>query len=376
MRTIATTHVGSLPRSPTLLGMMLDRARGKPFDAAAIAEQLRADVMAIVRRQAELGIDIVSDGELSKPSYATYVTERLTGFGGHHRGYSPQDLRDYPGFATALVEQRRIQPPAGGLCCQGPIAVKDTAALQADLRNFRDAIAAARPTGAFMNAASPGVIAVWQHNEHYATEDDYLTAIAEAMRAEYEAIVDAGFALQLDCPDLAMARHMNYSRLDDAEFVRLVERNIAVLNHAVRNIPAERLRMHVCWGNYEGPHHRDIPLAAILPAVLAAKPAYLLIEAANPRHGHEWALFESVTLPAGKIVVPGVVDSTTNFIEHPELVAQRIARYVQLVGADRVVAATDCGFSTFNDYTTVHPDIVWRKLESLVAGARLASARL
>jgi len=369
MPSIATTHVGSLPRTPQLLAAMAARA-------PTIDELVRRDVAAVVRKQAELGIDVVSDGELSKPGYATYITERLTGFGGHHRGYSPQDLRDYPEFARNLVETRRIQKPSGGVCCQGAVTVKSTAALEQDLRNFRDAVAAARPHAAFMNAASPGVIAVWQHNEYYKTEDEYLGAVADAMRAEYEAIVEAGFVLQIDCPDLAMARHMNYSKLADDAFVQLVERNVAVLNHAVRNIAADKLRMHVCWGNYEGPHHHDIPLHAILGAVLKAKPRYLLVEAANPRHGHEWAVFESTAVPADKVLVPGVVDSTTNFIEHPELVAQRIARYANIVGAERVMAGTDCGFSTWNDYTTVHPDIVWKKLESLVEGARLASQRL
>jgi 5-methyltetrahydropteroyltriglutamate--homocysteine methyltransferase len=370
---IATTHVGSLPRSAALLAMMVERGKGGAFDPAAFAAQVRQDVEAVVRRQVDAGIDVVSDGELGKAGYATYITERLTGFGGHHRGYSPQDLRDFPAFAKNLVETRRIARPDGGVCCTGPVAVKDTAALREDLRNLRDAVAAARPAGAFMNAASPGVIAVWQHNEYYPDEDAYLEAVAEAMRPEYEAIVDAGFLLQLDCPDLAMARHMNYSKLDDAAFVRLARRNVEVLNHAVRNIPAEKLRMHVCWGNYEGPHHHDIPLRSIAAAVLAAKPRYLLIEAANPRHGHEWAVFETVTLPAQKVLVPGVVDSTTNFIEHPELVAQRLRRYIDLVGPERVVAGTDCGFSTWHDYTTVHADIVWKKLASLVEGARLAS---
>ena len=372
MPSIATTHVGSLPRTPQLLAAMAAHAPD-------VDSLIRRDVAAIVRKQVELGIDVVSDGELSKPGYATYITERLTGFSGHHRGYSPQDLRDYPDFARNLVETRRIQKPSGGVCCQGPVAVKSTAALETDLRNFRDALqvlGAEKPRSAFMNAASPGVIAVWQHNEFYKTDDEYLAAVAEAMRAEYEAIVEAGFQLQIDCPDLAMARHMNYSKLDDAAFVKLVERNVAVLNHAVRNIAADKLRMHVCWGNYEGPHHHDIPLQAILPAVLQAKPRYLLLEAANPRHGHEWAIFESATLPAGKVLVPGVVDSTTNFIEHPELVAQRIERYAKVVGADQLMAGTDCGFSTWNDYTTVHPDIVWKKLESLTEGARLASQRL
>ena len=374
-RVIATTHVGSLPRSAALLGIMVDRVRGRSYDQKAFAEQLRQDVVTAVRRQAEVGIDAVSDGELSKPGYATYITERLTGFGGHHRGYSPQDLREYPELARILVETRRLARADGGPCCQGPVTVKDTAGLRTDLENLRHAVAAARPRQAFMNAASPGVIAIWQHNEFYASDDEYLEAVAEAMRPEYEAIVDAGFLLQLDCPDLAMARHLNYSKLDDAAFLRIAARNVEVLNHAVRNIPAEKLRMHVCWGNYEGPHHHDIPLAVILPVVLAAKPAHLLVEAANPRHAHEWSVFGSVPLPPDKILVPGVVDSTTNFIEHPEVVAQRLARYIDVVGPDRVMAGTDCGFSTWHDYTTVHPDIVWKKLESLVEGARLAAAR-
>ncbi len=371
---IATTHVGSLPRSSSLLNLMVARASGRDYDPAALAAQLRDDVAAVVKRQVDAGIDIVSDGELSKPGYATYVAERLTGFGGQHRSYAPQDLREFPEFAKILVETRRIAPASGNLCCQGPVGVKNTTALQEDLANVKAAIAAARPRRAFMNGASPGVIAVWQPNEYYKTDDEYLSAVAEAMRPEYEAIVEAGYDLQLDCPDLAMGRHMNFAKLDDAAFVRIAERNVEVLNHAVRNIPADKLRMHVCWGNYEGPHHRDIPLATILPTVLKAKPSHLLVEAANPRHGHEWAVFSSTKLPADKIIVPGVVDSTTNFIEHPELVAQRLRRYIDLVGRERVVAGTDCGFSTWNDYTTVHPELVWKKLESLVAGARLASA--
>ncbi len=366
-----TTHVGSLPRSQRLLAVMRDRAAGKPYDAKALEQMLREDVQAIVKRQVELGIDVVSDGELSKPSYATYITERLSGFGGHHRGWSPQDLRDYPEYARQLVETRRISPLSGGMCCTGPVTPKDDAPLKEDIANFRSAITSAKPGGAFMNAASPGVIGVFQKNEHYPTEDAYVEAVAEAMRPEYEAIVSAGFLLQIDCPDLAMARHMSFTKLEDGEFVRVAQRAVAALNHALRNVPAEKTRMHVCWGNYEGPHHRDIPLRTIVDTVLAAKPRYLLLEGANPRHAHEWTIWKDVRLPEDKVLVPGVIDSTSNFIEHPELVAQRLTRYVEVVGAHRVMAGTDCGFSTFGEYPTVHPDIVWRKLESLVLGARL-----
>jgi 5-methyltetrahydropteroyltriglutamate--homocysteine methyltransferase len=370
---IRTTHVGSLPRSERLLALMRARLEGEPVDQTLLANVLCEDVREVVKKQVAIGIDVVSDGELSKPSYATYVTERLTGFGGQYRGPAPQDLRDYKEFARAMVEMRRIAPLGTGSCCKGPVAVKDTAALEADLQNLKDAVRLEKPHGAFMNAASPGVIGVFQKNEFYATEDEYLAAVAEAMRAEYEAIVAAGFVLQIDSPDLAMSRHTTFADLDDEAFVRIVERNVAVLNTALRNVAAERLRMHVCWGNYEGPHHRDIPLARIVRAVLKAKPRVLLLEGANPRHEHEWKVFTEVGLPDDKILAPGVVDSTTNYIEHPEVVAQRLLRYVDVVGHERVMAGTDCGFSTISQYPTVHPDIVWKKLESLVAGAAIAS---
>ncbi len=371
--TILTTHVGSLPRPEGLLALLRDRAEGRTFDAEALARRLHEDVSDIVRKQKALGIDVVSDGELSKPSYATYINERLTGFGGRHKGYTPQDLRDFKDYGRHMVETQQIIPSAGGTCCIGPVAVKDTRALEVDLHNFRDAVESVKPAGAFMNAASPGVIGVFQKNEFYLTDDAYIEAVAEAMRPEYEAIVNAGFILQIDAPDLAMGRHMAFATLDDERFLPICERNVAAINHAVRNIPAEKMRMHICWGNYEGPHHRDIPLRKIAVIVLKAKPAYLLLEGANPRHEHEWAVFEEIKLADDKVLVPGVIDSTSNYIEHPELVAQRLLRYTRAVGRERVMAGTDCGFSTFSGYPNVHPDIVWKKFESLVEGARLAS---
>jgi 5-methyltetrahydropteroyltriglutamate--homocysteine methyltransferase len=371
-----TTHVGSLPRTPPLLELVRDRAAGKSYDREALRRLLREEVQAIVKKQVDIGIDIVSDGELSKPSYATYVTDRLTGFSGHHRGWSPQDLRDHPDFARRLVESRRMSPLTGGLCCTGPVAVKDTAGLEEDVANLRSATKETPPKGVFMSAASAGVIGVFQKNEYYPTEDAYVEAVSEAMRPEYEAIVAAGFTLQIDCPDLAMARHMPFASLDDDAFVRLADRNITMLNHALRNIPAEKMRMHVCWGNYEGPHHRDIPFEKIVHTVLRAKPKYLLIEGANPRHAHEWAIWQKLPFPADKVLVPGVIDTTTNFVEHPELVAQRLLRYAELIGAERVMAGADCGFSSIGEYPTIWPDFVWKKLEAMVEGARIATRRL
>jgi 5-methyltetrahydropteroyltriglutamate--homocysteine methyltransferase len=333
-------------------------------------------VRAVVERQVSTGIDIVSDGEFSKPSYATYVAERLTGFSGEFSGHAAQDLRDYRAFARHLVDIGGVVPTAGGACCRGPVQPRETTLLDTDLQNLRTAADAARPAGTFMNAASPGVVSVFQKNEHYPSEEAYIEAVAEALRPEYEAIVAAGFLLQIDSPDLAMGRHLAFAELDDDTFITIARRNITALNEALRNIPADRVRMHLCWGNYPGPHHRDIPLEKIIAAVLTAKPKYLLLEGANPRHEHEWQVFESIELPNDKILVPGVIDSTSNYIEHPEVVAQRICRYADVVGRERVMAGSDCGFSTFSGYPTVYPDIVWAKLESLVEGTRRASTRL
>lgn len=373
---ILTTHVGSLPRPESLLSIMHDQAEGRPYDPAALDAELARAVKEVVQRQVDLGIDLVSDGEFSKPSYATYVSDRLTGFGGTGKIMTPADLKEFREFAAHLVKIGGIVPRGVGSCCQGPVSVKDTTALETDLKIMKDAVAAAKPVGAFLNAASPGIVAIFQKNEFYATEDEYIEAVAEAMRVEYEAIVAAGFQLQIDSPDLAMGCHFAFAGEPDEVFLKVVERNVAALNHALRNIPADMVRMHLCWGNYEGPHNHDIPLDKIVSRVLQAKPKYLLLEGANPRHAHEFAVFETTKLPEDKVLVPGVIDSTSNFIEHPDVVADRILRYAGVVGRERVMAGSDCGFSTFSGYPTVFPDIAWRKLESMVEGAKRASAKL
>jgi 5-methyltetrahydropteroyltriglutamate--homocysteine methyltransferase len=355
---------------------MHDRAEGRPYDAAALEKELSRAVTDVVRRQVELGIDVVSDGEFSKPSYATYVSERLTGFGGKGKVDTPADLKEFREYSAHLVKIGGIVPKGWGSCCQGPITVKDNTGLETDLRNMKAAVQAAKPVGAFLNAASPGVVSVFQKNEYYPNEDAYIEAVAEGMRSEYEAIVNAGFLLQIDSPDLAMGRHFSFAKEPDEVFIKAVDRNVAALNHALRNIPAEKIRMHLCWGNYEGPHNHDIPLEKIASHVLRAKPRYLLLEGANPRHNHEWAVFKTVKLPEGKVLVPGVIDSTSNYIEHPDGVADRLLRYASVVGGDRVMAGSDCGYSTFSGFPSVFPDIAWRKLESMVEGAKRASAKL
>ncbi len=373
---ILTTHVGSLPRSAPLIELLEAHEHDPAANSNALQTRLRDDVADVVARQVALGVDLVSDGELSKTSYATYITDRLSGFGGASRGRAAQDLKDYPDYAQHLIEIGGTLPQVGQVCCIGPVAPKSTAELEADLANFRAAVDKVRPKGAFMNAASPGVVSVFQKNEFYPDEDSYIEAVAEALRPEYEAIIEAGFLLQVDAPDLAMGRHLAFARLSDEEFLGVVDRNVAAINHATRNIPAEKLRVHLCWGNYEGPHHHDIPLSRILDGVLKVNTGCLLLEGANPRHEHEWAVFEGVKLPEGLVLAPGVIDSTSNYIEHPELVAQRIERYASVVGRDRVCAGADCGFSTFRGLPNVWPSIAWKKLESLVAGAEIASRRL
>jgi 5-methyltetrahydropteroyltriglutamate--homocysteine methyltransferase len=373
---ILTTHVGSLPRPQALLSLMRDKATGQTYDAAALDRTLRESVRDIVTKQAEVGIDLVSDGEFSKPSYATYVSDRLTGFGGKGALNAAADLLDYRSYAAHLVKIGGVIPSGYGSCCQGPVAVKDTSGLETDLANLRAAVDASKPLGAFMNAASPGVVAIFQKNEYYPDDKSYIEAVAEALQGEYEAIVAAGFFLQVDSPDLAMGRHLAFADLSDEEFLKVVDRNVEALNHALRNIPSDRLRMHLCWGNYPGPHHRDIPLAQIAERVLRARPRYILLEGANPRHAHEWRVFETIRLPDDKVLVPGVIDSTSNYVEHPELVAERLLRYTDVVGRDRVMAGSDCGYSTFMEVPTVWPDIVWAKMASMVEGARIASAKL
>ena len=372
---ILTTHVGSLPRSQAVTDVLFAREREETRDVARDDAVIAAAVAEVVRRQVEVGIDIVSDGEMSKISYATYIARRLDGFGGDTPREPGQDLVEFPGLLRKLAERgatAKYRRPR----CIGAVTVKDRKPLEIDIGNLKAAAAAARPTGMFMNAASPGVIALFQPNDYYRTQDTYLEALAAALQNEYESIVAAGIILQIDAPDLAMGRHTMYRDRSLEEFETLAARHIEVLNYALRNVPAERVRMHVCWGNYEGPHHHDIAMARLLPIVLKAKPQALLFEAANPRHAHEWAVFKSAAIPEDKILIPGMLTTTTNYIEHPELVAERLQRFAHIVGRERVMAGTDCGFGTFAGFGPVEPDIAYLKLESLVEGARIASRRL
>jgi 5-methyltetrahydropteroyltriglutamate--homocysteine methyltransferase len=372
---ILTTHTGSLPRPADLIRMMFAREEGVPVDGPALAAHVRTAVAEVVRKQANAGITVVNDGELSKPSYATYIKDRLSGFGGTSQALQYRDLVDFPEMAKRVFGdpgRSRRKTPA----CTGPIGLRDPAAAQVDVDNLKAALRSVDAKDVFMSAASPGVISLFFRNEHYASHEAYLFAIADAMRHEYETVARAGFILQLDCPDLAMGRHIQFADLPLEEFRKMARLHLAALDHAVANIPPEQLRIHLCWGNYEGPHHYDVPLADILDLVFAARPEGVSFEAANPRHGHEWRVFERVKLPPDKIIIPGVLDSTTNFIEHPELVAERIGRYARLVGRENVIAGTDCGFGTWVGQAAVDPDIVWAKLASLAEGARLASREL
>ncbi|HYB43087.1 MAG TPA: cobalamin-independent methionine synthase II family protein [Candidatus Methylomirabilis sp.] len=367
-----TTHTGSLPRPPDLIRMMFAREEGVPVDAAALATRIRSAVAEVVAKQIEAGIAVVGDGELSKPSYATYVKDRLNGFGGDSHPLQYRDLVDFPEMARRVFGdpgRSRRRTPA----CTGPVSLRDGKAAEADAANLRAAVGPRAPEEAFMSAASPGVISLFFRDDHYKNHEAYLFAIAEAMRPEYETVAGAGFVLQVDCPDLAMGRHIQFAGLGLEEFRAMARLHVAALDHALANIPSDRLRLHLCWGNYEGPHHYDVALRDIIDVVLAARPQAISFEAANPRHAHEWKIFEQVKLPPGKIIIPGVLDSTTNFIEHPELVAERIGRYARLVGRENVIAGTDCGFGTWVGQAAVDPDIVWAKLASLAEGARLAS---
>jgi 5-methyltetrahydropteroyltriglutamate--homocysteine methyltransferase len=372
---ILTTHVGSLPRSQAVTDVLFARERGDVADPKAAAATITRAVADVVRRQVEAGVDIVSDGEMSKISYATYIADRFTGFGGDTPREPGQDLVEFPGLLKKLAERgstAKYRRPR----CIGEIAVKDTGPLKSDLENFRQAIERAKPVEGFLNAASPGVIALFQPNDYYPTADAYLEAVAEALRSEYEAIVGAGFLLQIDAPDLGMGRHTMYRNASVDEYLKRAAIHIEVLNHALRNVPAARLRLHMCWGNYEGPHHHDVPMDKLLPVVIKAKPQALLFEAANPRHAHEWAVFREIKVPEDKVLVPGVLSSTTNYVEHPLLVAERICRFADIVGRERVIAGSDCGFSTFAGFGPVEPDIVYMKLAAMAEGARIASQRL
>ena len=382
---ILTTHVGSLPRPEHVVTQLFAQDSGLNYDEAEFDTTMAAEVADVVAKQAASRVDVVSDGEMSKISYATYIRHRLTGFElGEMPRAVPLDLDDFPEFKERLAKLGAT-PKYHRPICTGPIAVKDLSGLHKDIANLKDAVTTASgkatpPVRAFMNSASPGVIAVFQPNKYYASNEQYLQALADAMATEYEAIVAAGLDLQIDAPDLAMGRHIKFRDVDDAEFLRNAHLQVDALNHALRNVPADRIRMHVCWGNYEGPHHRDIGLEKILDVVLKAKPATVLFEGANPRHAHEWEVWAAAgkagKIPDNKILAPGVLDSVNNFIEHPRLVAQRLLTYANIVGRDRVMAATDCGFGTFAGFGAIHPPICFAKLASMAEGAEMASREL
>jgi 5-methyltetrahydropteroyltriglutamate--homocysteine methyltransferase len=372
---ILTTHTGSLPRPDDLTRTMFAKEEGVPVDSGALAARIRSAVAEVVRKQVEVGVDVVNDGEYSKPSYATYVKDRLRGFGGASQPLQYRDLVDFPGMARRVFGdpgRARRRAPA----CTEAVAVQDAEAARTDVANLRTAVAQVTPQEAFLTAASPGVISLFFHNEHYPSHEAYLFAIAEAMKHEYETVARAGLVLQVDCPDLAMGRHIQFADLSLEEFRKMARLHVEALDHALAGVPPDQARMHLCWGNYEGPHHYDVPLADILDIVFAGRAGAVSFEAANPRHAHEWRVFENVRVPDGKLIVPGVIDSTTNFVEHPALIAERISRYARLVGRENIIAGTDCGFGTWVGQAAVDPDIVWAKLASLAEGARLASREL
>ncbi|MGQ0836490.1 MAG: cobalamin-independent methionine synthase II family protein [Gammaproteobacteria bacterium] len=372
---ILTTHVGSLPRSQAVTDVLFAREENAWQSDGSAARTIRDAVTDVVRRQVDTGIDVVSDGEMSKISYATYIKDRVTGFDGDTPREPGQDLVEFPRLLKKLAETgatAKYRRPR----CVGEIHVKSLEPVKTDIDNLQAAVAAARPMAAFMNAASPGVIALFQPNDHYPTQDAYLAAIAAAMREEYEAIAGAGILLQIDAPDLAMGRHTMYRNRSLDEFLSVAALHVEVLNEALRNVPTEQVRMHVCWGNYEGPHHHDVPMERLWPVIVKAKVRGFLFEAANPRHAHEWTVFRERKIPDDVVLIPGVISSTTNYVEHPALVAERICRYADLVGRERVIAGSDCGFGTFAGFGPVDPDIAYLKLRSMVEGAELASKAL
>jgi 5-methyltetrahydropteroyltriglutamate--homocysteine methyltransferase len=370
---LPATHVGSLPRSQAVADFLFARERGEPYHAAAFDACMTAHVSEVVRRQVAAGIDIVSDGETSKISYATYVKDRYSGFAGDSPRNAPADLKRFPTFLDRLAKSGGTPTYARPMCV-GEVRPTGQHELEKDIANLRAAMAAHGATRGFMNAASPGVVSLFLQNGFYPSREAYLAALAEAMRDEYRRIVAAGLELQLDCPDLALSRHMLFTDLSDDEFVEVAETHVEALNHALNGVPPERVRVHICWGNYEGPHVCDIDMAKVFPVLMKVRARYLLFETANPRHGHEWTVFRDrrSEIPDDRILVPGAVDTTTNFVEHPELVAQRLRRFTDIVGRDRVIAGSDCGFGTFAGFGAVDPEIAWAKLAALAEGAARA----
>lgn len=369
-----TTHVGSLPREDDLIEIMFAKEDGLPLDLAAVDARIAEAVQFVVDRQAEAGLDIINDGEQSKPSYATYIKDRLDGFGGTGNSFAFQDIEDYPSTKDRVFSdpgRKHRKTPA----CNAPITVKDMTAVDRDAASLNAALAKHAGKQAFMSAASPGVTALFFRNDYYDSDEDYVFALAEGLRHEYEAIAAQGIILQVDCPDLAMGRHTQFRELDLSGFRDKMALNIEALNRATANIPPEQLRMHMCWGNYPGPHHCDVPFRDIIDLVWRARPHAIQFEAANPRHAHEFTMFEEIKLPEGKVLIPGVIECQSNYIEHPELIAQRIARYAHLVGRDNVMAGADCGFSIHVGSGSVDRSIVWAKMAALAEGAKIASAQ-
>ena len=373
--TILTTHVGSLPRTQEVVDFIFARENGKEYDQAAFDAAMTAAVDATVGKQVAAGVGIVSDGETSKISYATYVKDRYTGFSGDSPRNAPADLKQFPGFLKRLADEGGT-PQYARPMCTGEVKSKGQGELEKDIANLKAAMAKHGAERGFMNAASPGVISLFLQNDFYPTRDAYLAALADAMKEEYDTIIASGLELQLDCPDLALSRHMLFSDLTDKEFVKIADAHVEALNHALRDIPSEKVRVHICWGNYEGPHVCDIDMDTVFSTLMSTRASYLLFETSNPRHAHEWTVFRDrrFEIPDSKVLVPGVVDTTTNFVEHPQVVAQRIERFTDIVGKDRVVAGSDCGFGTFAGFGAVDPDIAYAKLEALSQGAGLVSA--
>jgi 5-methyltetrahydropteroyltriglutamate--homocysteine methyltransferase len=372
---ILTTHTGSLPRPGDLLSLITAAESGGTSDVARMQTRVRSAVADVVRKQIDAGVDIVNDGEAGKPSYATYVKDRLTGFHGEADAMAIADLADYPEFGERFARQGvldTLKRPA----CTEPIAYQDRGAVSRDIADLKAAVANCNPAEAFLSAASPGVISIFLGNHYYKTHESYLAALADAMKTEYDAIHQAGLILQVDCPDFAMGRHIQFPDATVSEFRKKLEMHVEALNHALADIPEDRVRIHLCWGNYEGPHHRDIPIRDIIDIVFKAHAAGISYEGANPRHEHEWTVFKDIKLPAGKVLIPGVIDSTNNYIEHPELIAQRICNLAGVVGRENVIAGSDCGFATVAGYTPVDPQITWAKLRTMSEGAKIASRKL
>ena len=371
--TIATTHVGSLPRGNALSALLIARDKHQDYDPAVFEATVEAAIAEALKRQREAGVTIVSDGELGKVGYSTYMQERLSGFGGHIDRKPAKDLAAHPDLAKKLAAIMGSQEFTRASCI-GEVKLVNLQPALDDIRRFKNALAERGDTGrAFMNAASPGLITAFQVNKYYPSHEAYLADLAAAMRPEYEAILDAGFDIQFDCPDLAMSAHTGYQDLSQDEFVKVAAANVEALNAATEGLPKDRMRMHLCWGNYEGPHDWDIPLEKVIGVVLGANPSTILFENANPCHEHEWTVWRDADIPDDKILAPGVIDTCSNYVEHPQLIAQRLQRFIDMVGADRVIASTDCGFGTFAGYGKIDPEVTWKKLRNLRIGADLAA---